>query len=49
MTHFEIHTRAGAALMTFDREDRAREELRRRGLRDARLFRVTRVLEELAR
>lgn len=44
---FEIHSRNGQPLMSFDCPARAREEMKRRGLKQAKLFRVTKVLEEL--
>lgn len=47
MTSFEIWNSRGAPLMTFDREDRARQEFERRRIPKARLVKVTRVVEEL--
>lgn len=43
---YEIHNRHGA-LMVFDCPTRARDEIRKRGLKEAKLFRVTKTLEEL--
>lgn len=45
--NFEVHSRNGVPLFTYDNEHRAREEMKRRGLKEARLYRVTKVLEEM--
>lgn len=47
MTSFEIWNRRNMPIMTFDREDRARQEFERRRIPKAKLVKVTRVVEEL--
>ena len=45
---YEIWSKTGTPLLSFDREDRARAEMKRRRIPKARLVRVTRVVEEIS-
>ena len=47
MTSFEIWNSRNMPLMTFDQEHRAREEFKQRRIPNAKLVKVTRVVEEL--